>query len=382
VIDPVALFEEFRAGHAGARLYRAPGRINLIGEHTDYNDGFVMPMALDRATWVACAPRADRVVSMRSTTTAGEWTVHLEDLPSGRTGHWSDYVTGVAAVLSRDVRLQGADLVIASDVPAGAGLSSSAALEVSVGYALLDLSGAEIDLTRLALACQRAEHEFVGTRCGIMDQFVACRGRAGHALVLDTRDLVFDVVALPEHLRVLACNTMVAHSLASNEYNARRADCEAAVRILRDRFADVRSLRDVTLDQVTACADRLGDRLLRRCRHVISENARVREGSSALARADAAAFGELMYASHASLRDDYEVSCRELDVMVDSASTLRGVHGARMTGGGFGGSAVVVADADAVAAISTELAGRYETATGIRPEISMCAAGAGVNRVA
>ena len=380
--DPVAFFHEFRgAGHPDARLYRAPGRINLIGEHTDYNDGFVMPMALDRATWVAAAARGDARLVVRSATTTGQANVDMRNLPAGRSGEWSDYVVGVAAVLGRDVRLKGADLAITSDVPAGAGLSSSAALEVSIGYALLDVSGIEVDLTRLALACQRAEHEFVGTRCGIMDQFVACHGRAGHALMLDTRGLGYRPISLPGHVRVLACNTMVAHALAANEYNVRRADCEAAVRILGERSPDLRSLRDTTLAQVAAAADRLGDRLLRRCRHVVTENARVEAAVAAFEAGDVAGFGKLLYSSHESLRDDYEVSCRELDVMVEAASTIPGVYGARMTGGGFGGCAVVLADADKSPAVASELGRRYHAATSIRPEIWACAAGGGIRRM-
>jgi len=394
VVDPAGLVRAFEAGFGRApRLYRAPGRVNLIGEHTDYNDGFVMPMALDRFTWVAAAPRDDRRLVVRSREYNETITIELGTLSSQRSQSqtnlagfagfafkpvWSDYVRGVATLLES----AGADMLIASDVPIGAGLSSSAALEVACGFALADVSGLAVDRDTLARAAQRAEHEFAGTRCGIMDQMIACHGRVGHVLQLDTRTLERVYVPLPPRLRVVVCNTMVAHELASAEYNARRADCEAGVRALAARFPGVRALRDATLERLDAVRGDLPAHVWRRCHHVITENDRVVRAAVALNRGDDAAFGALMAASHASLRDDYEVSCPELDVMTAIVSDLDGVFGARMTGGGFGGCAVALVDAAAADDRFREtIQDRYQASTGIRPDVWICAAGSGVEEV-
>ena len=391
MIDPTDLAAEFEA-HFGRtpRLYRAPGRVNLIGEHTDYNDGFVMPMALDRSTWVAAAPGNDRAIVVRSREYAQTVTLTIGDQPASRegntSGHWSDYVRGVASVLGAS----GADLLVATDVPIGAGLASSAALEVAIGYALLNLANApapgeagareNIDLTALALACQRAEHAYAGTRCGVMDQMIACHGRADHALMLDTRTLQCRWLPLPARVRVVVCNTMVTHQLAAGEYNARRADCEAGVRALGQQFPRIRALRDATMAQLSAIAPAISDRIVRRCRHVISENARVEQAARALTANDFVSVGGLMRESHVSLRDDYEVSCAELNTMVAIAGRIDGVYGARMTGGGFGGCAIALADAAAAAGAAHEIARRYEHETRVRPDIWICAAGPGVGK--
>jgi len=399
------------------RVYRAPGRVNLIGEHTDYNDGFVMPMALDRSTWVAAAPRADRALVVASREYRETITLDLDCHPPYPTESWIDYVRGIAAVLdgsggperaaphsqdaaparhlpdmprapdSPDVarpfqgRVTGADMLIASDVPIGAGLSSSAALEIACGYALLDLAGMPIDLDALARAGQRAEHEFVGIRCGIMDQMIACHGETSGALFLDTRTLQHRSLPLPASLRVVVGNTMVHHELASSEYNARRADCEAGVQTLSSRFPHVRALRDASLPELEGVRARMSDRVYRRCRHVITENARVEEAADALVGSDFVRFGRLMDQSHHSLRADYAVTSAELDAMSAIARELDGVYGARMTGGGFGGCIVALADASRVDAIEVELRARYEAATGRRPDVWVCTAGAGVSRV-
>jgi galactokinase len=381
VIDPVGHVRAFEAAFGRApRLYRAPGRVNLIGEHTDYNDGFVMPMALDRSTWVAAAPRNDRRLVVRSREYDETITVGLgTQSPQRSQSHWSDYVRGVATLLESP----GADMLIASDVPIGAGLSSSAALEVACGFALADLSGLALDLDTLARTAQRAEHEFAGTQCGIMDQMIACHGRAGHVLQLDTRTLERVYVPLPSRLRVVVCNTMVAHELASAEYNARRADCEAGVRALSARFPEVRALRDATLGRLDAIRGDVPPHVWRRCRHVITENDRVVQAAAALRQSDDAAFGALMAASHASLRDDYEVRCPELDVMTAIVSDLDGVFGARMTGGGFGGCAIALVDAAAADDRFREtIQDRYQANTGIRPDVWICAPGSGVEEVA
>jgi galactokinase len=401
VIDPEALAREFEAAVGRSpRLYRAPGRVNLIGEHTDYNDGFVMPIAIDRDTWVAAAPRADRRLVVRSREYGETVVIDLdaEDGSDGSHNHWSCYIRGVGVTLDRGPekaalrtdgvkagaarpfqgRVSGADLMIASDVPIGAGLSSSAALEVACGFALLDLAGGPIELDHLAHAAQRAEHDFAGTRCGIMDQTIACHGRADAALWLDTRSLERRWLPLPPRVRVVVCNTMVRHELAGGEYNARRADCEAGVAVLARQWPNVRALRDATLADLDAVSDRLSERVSRRCRHVITENARVGLAAEALENCDIHRVGTLMNESHDSLRRDYEVSCTQLDTMVAIARSLAGVHGARMTGGGFGGCAVALVDRAAVATVVREIARKYKSATGTTPEVWPTAAGAGV----
>ncbi len=361
--------------------YRAPGRVNLIGEHTDYNDGFVMPVAIDRDTTVAMTPRDDGLLVVRSAAYPDVVTIDLDRPGHGPKGAWSEYVRGVAAVLERQGwRLKGADMTITTDVPMSAGLSSSAALEVAVGYGLLDQAGHAIDRTRLALACQAAEHEFAGTRCGVMDQFIACHGRAGHALMLDTRTLDMAWLPVPPGIAVIVCNTMTKHVLATDGYNERRADCEAGVRALAIRLPGIRALRDVTLDDLEANRDVLPDRVFRRCRHVVTENARVKAAAEALQAGDLDAVGELMRASHASTRDDFEISTPEVDVMVDSALHADGTIGARMTGGGFGGCTVNLVRTDQAVPFAAGVRARYEAATGRVPEIYTCVASDGAGR--
>jgi galactokinase len=361
--------------------YRAPGRVNLIGEHTDYNDGFVMPVAIDRSTKVTLAPRGDRILSVRSADYETVATIDLDAPGDGPLGTWSDYVRGVAAVLEqKGFRLQGAEISITTDVPIGAGLSSSAALEVAVGYGLLDRAGHPIDRTTLALACQEAEHRFAGTRCGVMDQIIACHGRAGHALMLDTRTLDMAWLPLPPGLAVIVCNTMTKHVLATDGYNDRRADCEAGARALAARLPRIRALRDVTLEDLEANRDALDERVFRRCRHVVTENARVWAAASALRAGDLDAVGALMRASHASMRDDFEISTPEVDAMVDSAMRADGTIGARMTGGGFGGCTVNLVRAGEAAAFAACVRAGYEAATGRAPEIYTCVASDGAGR--
>lgn len=324
------------------RVFRAPGRVNLIGEHTDYNDGFVLPMAINRQTCVAGARRTDRKVRFHTLdlNRSAEFDLDAESVITR--GSWTNYVEGVAREIERDgIRLAGADLLITSDVPVGAGLSSSAALEISVGFCLLALSNAEIDRVKLALAGQRAEHEFTGARTGIMDQFIAARGQTGHALLIDCRALEATPVPLDSSQTVIViCDTGVKHNLASSEYNRRRADCEQGVELLREFLPDIRALRDVSATEFALYEDRLPEPVRRRCRHVITENARTLRAVEALRRDDLKEFGNLMFASHASLQHDYEVSCVELDTLVRIATDAQGVYGARMTGGGFGGCTV------------------------------------------
>lgn len=374
------------------RIYQAPGRVNLIGEHTDYNDGFVMPAAIGFYTRVAVAPRSDRKLVVHSENYSEQVEFDLDHLPATRAGHWSDYVIGVVKMLVRSgEQLGGASLLVDGNVPQGAGLSSSASLEVAVGYALLDLAEGtgrisadrgKIDRTGLALLCQRAENEFVGARCGIMDQFVASHGRRGQALLLDCRSLEYRQLPLPADAALAICNTMVKHSIAKGEYNQRRAECEAGVRALSKHLPRIRALRDVTPEDLERFGHELPDVVLRRCRHVIGENARVLKAAAALELGDLQSFGRLMLESHRSLRDDFEVSCSELDLMVELAGQAKGVYGTRMTGGGFGGCTIALVQAGCVEAFQRTIQEGYEHLTGCKPEIYICAASDGVGEVA
>ncbi|MBC7258499.1 MAG: galactokinase [Chloroflexi bacterium] len=355
---------------------RAPGRVNLIGEHTDYNDGFVLPMAIDRDIWMAFRPREDRTVRLWSLDFGQASVFALDDFANDASEPWSNYVRGVAWALGeKGIALRGLDAVIQGTVPIGAGLSSSAALEVAAGLALLASAGETLPPEELALACQRAENAFVGNRCGIMDQFVAVLGRAGHALFLDCRTLEYRHVPLPADFRIVVANSMVKRALVDSAYNERRSQCEEAARML-----GVRALRDADEAALASARSRLSDVVYRRARHVITENARVEQAVAAMRRGEAETFGALMDASHASLRDDYEVSCRELDALVEIARRQVGCLGARLTGAGFGGCTVNLVRVDAVDAFVTALRRGYREQTGLEAEIYVCAAadGAGV----
>jgi galactokinase len=361
------------------RFYRAPGRVNLIGEHTDYNDGFALPAAIGMFTWVALAPRSDHVLRVHSKNLAARVEIDLEDRAPRPLRDWSDYVRGVVVALrGAGHELRGADVLVRGDVPVGSGLSSSAALEVAVGYALLDNSGVEIDRVELARLCQRAENEFVGMRCGIMDQFIVSTGHVDHATLLDCRSLESRQVPVPDDARLVICNTMVKHALASGEYNVRRAECEAGVRELARSLPGITALRDVSMVELERFGGGLPETIFRRCRHVVGENARTVEAAAALERNDLAAFGKLMDDSHRSLRDDYEVSCEELDVMVDLARGLPGLYGARMTGGGFGGCTINLVAASRADEFAGAIADGYERSTGLVPQVYVCATVDGV----
>jgi galactokinase len=363
-------------------LFRAPGRVNLIGEHTDYNDGFVMPSAIDMYTWVAVSPRPDRRLDIHSENYSERAEFDLNDPNPTPRKHWSDYPRGVAVILEKaGHRLKGANLMIAGEVPLGSGLSSSAAIEVATALALLGNSGIEVERVALAKLCQRAENEFVGMRCGIMDQFISLCGHAHQTLMLDCRSLEYRLLPLPQELRLVICNTMVKHELASGEYNKRRADCEAAVRHLAKSLPKVKALRDVTLLELGQYGEGLESTVLRRARHVVSEDERVEQAAQALISGDLCAFGKLMEQSHRSLRDDYEVSCMELDTMVELASKAEGVCGARMTGGGFGGCTVNLVRADQVERFKQVVAQGYQRATGLTPQIFVSVAAEGGGQV-
>jgi galactokinase len=383
-VEAGELKEEFRHlyGAATAEVYRAPGRVNLIGEHTDYNLGFVMPAAIDFYTWVAISARDDRRVTIHSDNFSETVEFDLDEAKPEARRHWSDYPRGVTVVLERaGYRLRGANLIVRGEVPIGSGLSSSAAIEVATAYSLLDMSGVGIDRMELAKLCQRAENEFVGTRCGLMDQFISCFGERGRALMLDCRSLEYSRLPLPPDVRLVIANTMVKHELASGEYNTRRAECEEGVRLLTRALPHVQSLRDVTLEELERNRGELPPIIYQRCRHVVSENERVVEAKGALERGDLTAFGRLMAESHQSLRDDYEVSCAELDVMVELANEAEGLYGARMTGGGFGGCTINLVRAEGVESFRDAVATGYENRMKLKPEIYVCSAAQGVERL-
>jgi galactokinase len=392
VPDLAARFADVFGPADGLRSVRAPGRVNLIGEHTDYNDGFVMPMALERAVRIALVPDDTPRVRLWSEQFAERAEFALGQTPGDATPHWLQYPMAVAAVLAEQgLPLRGFRGVVDGDVPVGAGLSSSAACEVAAALALLVAAKPEMEAAaapavaeahgltgeRLARLCQTAEHR-VGVRCGIMDQFISVHGRAGHAVMLDCRDLSHRAVPLPAAgAAVVVIDSGVQRKLTAGAYNERRSQCEDGVARLKAFDPSVESLRDVSRDLFQAHADALPDTVRRRCRHVVTENARVRESVEALEAGDLVAFGRLVSASHDSLRDDYEVSGPELDLLVEIARDVRGVLGSRLTGAGFGGCTVSLVRPEAVEALRDAVLARYPAETGLEPRIWTSAAADG-----
>lgn len=373
VHDLTPHFEKVFGSHP--RIFRAPGRVNLIGEHTDYNEGFVMPAAVGFSTYVAIAARPDRKLLVRSEEFPGNFEFDVDALPEKRTGAWCDYVLGVASALQqRGHKLRGANLLVHGEVPLAAGLSSSAALEVASALALMSLDELPLPLPDVAKLCQQAENTFVGARVGIMDQFVSCMGQAGHAFLLDCRSLEFQFVPIPAGIRLIVCNTMVKHDHATGAYNIRREECEEAVRRFAKWDPAVSALRDVSVELLDKHSHDLPATIAMRCTHVIRENQRTLDAAQALKDGDLARVGRLMRASHDSLRDLYEVSCKELDIMVDAAEGLPGFIGGRMTGGGFGGCTVNLVREEHAEAFAKQIADRYQQASGIHPQIYLCSA--------
>jgi galactokinase len=372
-------FRTLFASSDGVRVFRAPGRVNLIGEHTDYNMGFVLPVALQLATTIAAAPARDGKLHIYSEhhREMREWNAG-EIAGVERAGHWSDYPIGVARELARaGYPAEPANILIRSSVPEGSGLSSSAALEVSAALAFL--GGRSIDRLDLARLCQRAEVTFVGMPCGIMDQYVSIFGRANSAVAIDCRSLEHRYVDLSSGIAFLAVNSMVKHALAGSAYRRRVEECAAAVELVGQRFAGIESLRDVTprqLDEVE-----LPGVLGRRARHVVTENARVERFIESSASGDLAAMGKLLVESHRSLRDDYEVSSRELDFLVDTALSIEGVYGSRMTGGGFGGCTVTMLSPEAIPRFREEVSRAYQREFRVAPVFYECQPSAGAGEV-
>lgn len=364
-----------------SRVFRAPGRVNLIGEHTDYNDGFVLPAAIGFFTWVAVAPSDDRRIVVHSENFSETVSFDLDDVRA-TPDHWSNYLRGITwALQEKGHALSGLNVLVRGEVPIGSGLSSSAAIEVSFAYAVSAVQDLGIGLLALAQLCQRAESEFVGMRCGIMDQFVSCHGKAGCALMLDCRSLHHDLLPLAKEMSLVICNTGVKHELAASEYNQRRSQCEEGVRQLQGKLPNIRALRDVVEKDLEKHGSDLRPLVLKRCRHVVTENTRVQSAVTALRQKDFATVGRLMNDSHRSLRDDYQVSCVELDLMVEIASQIEGLHGARMTGGGFGGCTINLVETGQATSFKDAMTKQYEKRTGICPEIYICRAAEGAGEI-
>ena len=379
--------EKLRALHrerygAEPKVFAAPGRVNLIGEHTDYAEGFVMPAAIDFATLAGISPRTDGKVVIRSENYGEARSFEAGALLDKRSGHWSDYPVGVLKMLESDGhRIPALSLTLWGDVPLGSGLSSSAAVEVATAIAAADLVGAQYAGPELARLCQRAENRFVGSACGIMDQFVSVNARAGHALLLDCRDLSYRLAPIPEDVALVIANTMVQHAVTGGEYTSRRAEVEEAAAVIARHRPEVKFLRDATVEDLERWGGEMSENARKRARHVITENARTVAAAEALMRKDLRELGRLMAEAHRSYSRDFEASCEEADAMVELAQGLPGLIGARLTGGGFGGCTVNLVEAKEAEGFRAELGERYRSRTGIAPQIHICHAAAGAHRV-
>jgi len=377
----VKLFEEHFGYQAPIEIFRAPGRVNLIGEHTDYNLGFVFPIALDMACYIAHAPAAHGKLRVYSRETGSEFSLPVGEIASAEPlGVWSDYVLGVARELAAaGMRVEACDLYVSSEVPAGSGLSSSAAIEIATAFALL--GSHRMDPLDIALLGQRAESQFVGMPCGIMDQYASVFGRKGAAIQIDCRSLQHEYVILPDDVRILAVNSLVKHELGTSAYRERVAECQAAVSAIQQTHPEVKSLRDVPLSLFEQIADTIPAVPRRRARHVISDTQRVVDFAAAARAHDLQKMGELFVESHRSMQHDYEITCSEIDFLVDTAIKIPGVYGARMTGGGFGGCTVNLVAPDADARFQRELKAVYQEEFGIEPAFYDCEPAAGAGRV-
>jgi galactokinase len=369
--------------HAEPAIFVAPGRVNLIGEHTDYAEGFVMPVAIDFATLAGISPRTDGKIVIYSENYGEEKTFDAAALPAKAGKHWSDYPIGVVAILTGEGhKIPGFSLSLWGDIPLGSGLSSSAALEVATMLAVTSLIGVSYPGPVLARLCQRVENEFVGANCGIMDQFISANGKENHALLLDCRDLSFKLAPIPPDVALVIANTMVKHSIVGGDYKTRRAESEAACAIINGHRGHVPFLRDATLEDLEKWGHEMEPKSLLRAKHVISEDLRTVAAEKALEKGDLAEVGRLMAEAHTSYSKDFEGSCDEADLMVELANELPGLIGARLTGGGFGGCTINLVKQSEAKAFAAELGKRYAAKTGIEPQIHICHASGGAHRLA
>jgi galactokinase len=381
--DPEAL-RSLHVARFGARpdVFAAPGRVNLIGEHTDYAEGFVMPAAIDFATLAGISPRTDGKVVLYSENYGDEHVYDVAALPAERSGHWSDYPLGVLAIFAAEGHtIPAFSISLWGDVPLGSGLSSSAAVEVATAVAVESLLGIQYPGPVLARLCQRSENEFVGSSCGIMDQFISANGAKDHALLLDCRDLSYKLAPIPEDVALVIANTMVSHAVTGGEYTSRRAQVEEAAAVIAKHRPEVRFLRDATPDDLVKWGQEMSPEALKRARHVITENLRTVSAAEALIHNNMRELGRLMAEAHQSYSKDFEASCPEADTMVELAQDLPGLIGARLTGGGFGGCTVNLVKADLARSFAASLAARYAASTGITPQIHICHASGGAHRI-
>ena len=364
-------------------IFVAPGRVNLIGEHTDYAEGFVMPVAIDFATLAGISPRSDGKIVLYSENYGDEKTFDAEALPEKASKHWSDYPLGVVVTLAREGHaIPGFSLSLWGDVPLGSGLSSSAAVEVATALAVTSLLEISYPGPLLARLCQRAENEFVGASCGIMDQFISANGAEDNALLLDCRDLSYTLAPIPPEVALVIANTMVSHSVAGGEYTSRRAEVEEACAVIARHRPEVRFLRDATVRDLEQWGQEMSPNALKRARHVITENLRTVAAAAALIHHDLKELGRLMAEAHRSYSQDFEASCLEADAIVALAQDLPGLIGARLTGGGFGGCTINLVEREHAAEFAEALGARYATEIGIVPQIHICHASGGARRLA
>ncbi len=373
-----ARIHEARFGSPG-HAFQAPGRVNLIGEHTDTSEGFVMPAALDLRTVSLLTPRPDFTANIYSANFEEQISLDLRHLPATRRKHWSDYPAAVLwSLQQRGLDCGGFDMTVSGNVPIGSGLSSSASVEVAVAVAVLDHAGITLEKTEVAKICQFAENKFIGAQSGIMDPLASCAGVAGHALLLDCRSLEYEPLPLPEDILVVICNSMVRHSLSdAGGYNARRAEVQQGLWILQQNYPEIRTLRDVSEEELRVCEKSMPENVYRRCLHVVTEDRRVMEAADALRKNDFQRFGRLMLEAHASMRDNYQASCPETDTLVELAMQQHGCFGARITGGGFGGCTVNLVAAEHASQFVRMVREQYRQATGIEAEIYLSRASAG-----
>ncbi|HWA94694.1 MAG TPA: galactokinase [Terracidiphilus sp.] len=363
-------------------VFAAPGRVNLIGEHTDYAEGFVMPAAINYATLAAISPRDDGKIVLYSENYGEETSYEASELPKKPRNHWSDYPMGVLSILAGEGQtIPGFSMSLWGDVPVAAGLSSSAALEVATAFAVTSLTGVTYPGPVMAKLCQRSENEFVGASSGIMDQFISVNGEEDHALLLDCRDLSFKLAPIPHDVALVIANTMVKHSVAGGDYATRRTEAEAACAIIDGHRGGVPFLRDATLEDLEKWGREMEPKSLMRARHIISENLRTVAACDALMKGDMKTLGRLMAEAHWSYSKDFEASCVEADTMVELAQDLPGLIGARLTGGGFGGCTINLVEQAKAEEFTRMLGERYEKKMGIKPDIFICHASGGARKL-